>query len=348
MKSFKQYTKEKKKKPSILSWDSSHAEIRSEPVKKKPDVLSWDSSFAEIRGKKSIKEAIADPPYYNPDDEKFNDPYKYPRNSKNNGYGAGYDADFHDHPDVKPEGLSDIHKGSILHYTSTGSKDPDAGYASSANINGYLRNKLGNKSVGVYMHDPKRTHRAVQNLSSAFTPENTNIKPIKTWGAVPREIGEKLMNSGRGSDHHLAGFTSTSSSKRVASNFSDLYANNERKQDKYNGIRHPEANDDQDVQVHHIVRYHIKPDAGLSAVHHTKYDENEVILHHGARVTYLGTEHHDELEDSQLDRQYNDGKAILKKYHIHHVMVHPDHKKLEEYGEYDHPTHINPSHHPEI
>jgi hypothetical protein len=268
MKSFKEYSEAKKKVP----------------------FLSWDSGFSEVREKKVT--------------ENWHGLPQKQDSTGNNKFGQNYDAGFHDHPDVKPRNVSDDHARAILRYTTT-SSNGERGHASSGNMNAYLRNKAGDKTQRIlHDHDPKKVHDSIKTLSSAFTKENTNKKAIHTYGGVPAHIGEKLEKSEKGSEHHLAGFTSTSSAQRTAKHFAHTY----------NGF--------DPKKVKHVIHYHVKPGAGLSAVHHTDYNENEVILHHGAKLKYSHTTVHKGTE--------GEGDT-----HVHHVVVGSKHKKIEDYGDYE-------------
>jgi hypothetical protein len=295
MKSFKDYNKEKEsKKIPTLSWDSSFAEQRPKG-KKRESVLSWDSAFADVRDKKPIKEAK----------EKFNldTSYKSHESQGFNKVGCSYDENFHGHSQVKPQSLTKEHENAIRHYSEDSSGNDEHGHASSGNMNAWLRNKEGDGKQNIRgKHDPKNVEKSVKKLSSAFTRENTNRKPLTTYGGVPEHIGNKLENSGKGAEHHLAGFTSTSSSVRTAKHFARTY------------------NGRDNSKVHHIVKYDVKPHAGLSIAGHSTYPENEVMLHHGAKVKYSHTTEHDDGEDGTIK--------------VHHVTVSPRHKKLSEYGEY--------------
>jgi hypothetical protein len=277
MKKFKDFIKnikENNEKLNVLSWDG-HEFIRDK-IKNKPNVLSWDG-HEFIRDKiKPIKESQA----LSDDD---------------------YDHEFHDHPDIKANHLSDDQKAHIKNYSfmPTGSS---LGHSSSKNINGYLRNKEGDKDSKILHHKKEDVHAAVKNLSSCFTPENTNKREIVVHSGVPEHIGKTLKQSGKGSQHHIAGFTSTSSTREVALNvFAKQY--------------------DIPKKEHHIIKYRVEPGAGLSIAPHSKFPgEDEVLLHHGAKITYHGT----------ISKKQPDGSIV----HEHHATVHNEHKPLEHYGEY--------------
>jgi hypothetical protein len=271
---------------------------------KQTNFLSWPSSFRE--NEQSISEEIV---HHDPDPQSFTNwntkGYEESlENVKKNDNGGTYDRNFHDHEDVKPRNLSDEHKKSIARYTSTPSSNKE-GHGSSGNMNSYLRNSAGDKTQGIkHGHHEGDVEDSINKFSSAFTPENTNKKEITTYGAVPHHIGMQLQNSKKGDSRHFAGFTSTSSVRNVAHEFT------------YSPTT-------ESGNVAHIVKYKVKPGAGLSTAHHSEYDENEVTLNHGARIEYSHTR----------TMPSRSGKIM----HIHTVTVHPDHKPLEEYGEYNPP-----------
>ena len=205
MKTFKQYLSENEQ---VLSWDSGNAEGR-------PSILSWDSGNAEVRSE-SIAEEVES--ITSSDSWAFD--REPDRKDKRNSKGGIYNSTIHDHEEVRPKKL--VHAASIQHYTSSPSGSV-TGHGSSKNVNGYLRNCLGDKSVHVESHNPREVHKSVEKLSSNFTPANTNRKAITTYSGVPAHIGEKLESSKKGAIHHLAGFTSTSTSKRVADEFATVH-----------------------------------------------------------------------------------------------------------------------------
>jgi hypothetical protein len=282
-------------KESYLNYDGSFAAIRNN---KKESILSWPSSHAEIRSgnkhsKKSIKESIVPPPT----DDVLQHTHKI---ITTDGY-RSFD-EIHDHPDIRPQKLSQEHLDSIKDYSQTKSEDPD-GDGSSKNLNGYLRNRLSN--------DPKTPHKVThqhpedvefraKQLMSAFTPENTNRKPVQVFSGIPPSIGNKLRQSSVGAKHLLAGFTSTSTSRETARGF---------------GVDHARA-EDENIEHPHIMVCHVEPGAGLSIAKHSTFSENEILLHPGAHVTYRGSEFNHEG------------------IHLHHVTIHNTHKPLDEYPEY--------------
>lgn len=296
MKTFLQYLQEQK---SVLSWASSHAENRW-------SILSWDSGFAECRNQDITEEVTGQTEIHGWDNREDS-----VRGKKTNSKKAVYDADIHDHPDVKPQKLN---KKSVTDYTGVESEKTPG---SSKNINGYLRNKLGDKDSKVLGHPPEAVHKAVKKLSSNFTPENTNRKELTTYSGVPHKIGEKLESSKKGDIHHLAGFTSTSTERSTAVDFANIRTNS--KNPKVWGVRH-------------VVRFHVKPGAGLSVAPNSEHPENEVLLHHGARTEYSHTEINTGRSSATRPN------SPVYETHIHHVIVHPDHLDLEKhYGSYDHP-----------
>lgn len=297
MKKFKDI---RKKSPSMLGWGSSHAEQRK---KKHLPMLSWDSSFAERRNKKkALKEAA--PVVSN----------------KKTAIGKHEMMGIEEHPDAAlPHTLSKEHEKAIVKYTSESSSGNE-GHASSGNMNAYLRNRAGDKTqkiIGKGTH-PK-VKEAVHRLSSAFTPENTNKKPIVTFSGVPKHIGEHFLKAEKGSQHALAGFTSTSTDHGHAIEFAHSY--------NY-GLS----------KTIHMIRFYVHKGAGLSTSYvkpenpkfspheHelNSFGEKEVILNHGAHVTYHGTEK-TKLEGSNV--------------FVHHLEVHPHRTELHEYpSEYEHPA----------
>lgn len=210
--------------------------------------------------------------------------------------------EIHDHPDIKPQKLTAEHKKAIRHYTHVSGSSKDD---SSGNMNSYLRNRSGDKTAHsrVWMtkyNDRENAHKeAIKKLSSAFTHENTNKAHITTYGGIPSSVGDRLEKAKKDSKHMLAGFTSTSTKRRTAHHFAKDY-------DAVEQTGH-----------HHIVKYNVEPHAGLSVVHHSGYSENEIMIHHGAHVTYHGTDIH----------KHPDGTTT----HVHHMTVHSTHTKLEDY-----------------
>jgi hypothetical protein len=294
MKTFKQYIKVKKQVKFLDA--HSFTELRE---KKKPVKFLDTHSFAELRSSnKKVNETT---------DYSFLDPESKP---------LGY-SKLHDDAEVKPLGLTKEHSDALKNYTSTRYYNPKSGHASSANMNEYLRNRAGISGVhSVLYHQPEVVEASVKKLASAFTPANTNKKEVTGYGAVPSSVGETLEKSNKGDIHHFAGFTSLSAShneedaKRIAKDFARRYQN---------------AIPGENGKDRHIIKYHLKPGTGISAVKHTEYDhENEMVLPYGAKVEYS----HTEVEQPN---------QILRKVpalRIHHVIVHPDSMPLEQYGKY--------------
>lgn len=218
-----------------------------------------------------------------------------------------YDKQFHDSSDMAPEQLSRAHITALQHYTSVASSEKH-GYASSGNINAYLRNRSGEKENNIVgLHRPEKVLSAVRALSSAFMPRNTNRKTITTYGAVPPLVGNKIGNYTIGKTHSVPGFISTTSDPLVADAFCH----------KYHG--ESPANS----RVDHVVVYNIAPGAALSVARHSNYPEDEVLIHHGALITRTKTEHKTRRNGMEL--------------HIHHFDVSPTHVSLDNYGKYEHP-----------
>lgn len=219
------------------------------------------------------------------------------------GHGGDYDSSFHNHPDIKPQALTSGHIQSIGAYTAPYGHDH-----SSYNVNNLLRNMSGDKTVGVEEHDPGKVLDGVKALSAAFTPENTNRKEVRVHCGIPEHIGKSLL---RGVQHHIAGFLSTSSEHKVAQDFAKQYA-----------IERAKPNTPPDT---HVLTLKAQPGSILSVAHHSYYQkENEALAHHGARISGVKST---TQPNSYGGTQYN-----------YEAILHADHKPLEEYGSYDHPS----------
>lgn len=308
MKSFKEYHKDKEGE-SILSYPSSFREVNPE----KESILSWDSSFREVKPDPKKTSQVSEAAIKKGKSFEWADTtlMDAEHHTGFNNQDASYNVKWHHHPDNSPLALSSSHRDAIRDYVQTPSENTSRGHASSANMNGYLRNLSGEKNQGIKGgHDSKNVVGAIKRFSGAFTPENTNKKPITTYGGVPEHIGRKLATSKIGSKHTLSGFTSTSLSKATGKSYGESYK-------EYEGPGRRE-------RATHVIQYHVEPGAGLSTAPHSKYSENEVTLHHGAHTTYNGSERH---------RDEN-GQPLI----VHHVTVHNTHKPLEDYqGTYNHP-----------
>lgn len=281
MKTFKNYLLNKNN--FILSWDSGHAEQRDENITEEVT----NTTHEEVWGKHVVH-----------------------KNNKYNKRDGCYNGDIHDHPDVKPKGLTN--RDSVIHYAETPS-DHYNGHGSSKNINGYLRNRMGDKKVGIIEHQTESVLDSVKKLSSNFTPENVNRKELTSYSGVPEHIGKKLEASKSGDIHHLAGFTSTSTAPHTAVHF----AKNA-------------AMETDNPHIHHIIKFTVQSGAGMSIAHESSFGENEILLHHGAKTTYSHTEINHGRSDNLPD-------APKVETHIHHVTVHPEHKNLDDYGSYNAP-----------
>lgn len=308
MKTFKEFLAEAK--PPYNKWRSKGLSWDRSP-------LFFDSSFGEHHNRSMFESMI----YVDESDVSksinwfdADHPNKHLHHeSIDNEHGVQYNAGIHGHEDYHSRKLTSEERRSVLSYTSAKAHSMN-GHAASQNMNGMLRNMSGDKKSAVLGQDPNDVKDSIKKLSSAFRPETTNRKPVTTWGGVPAHIGEQLMNSGQGSQHHIPGFTSTSTSKSVAYKFAFGY-----------NLRKAKTSND----PVHIIQYHLKPGTGLSAAEHSPYDENEFILHHGAKIEYHGSEN--------VTHQENDGDGQMHLI-IHHVTVHPEHKSFHEYGEYHHPN----------
>lgn len=208
-----------------------------------------------------------------------------------------YHHAIHTHPEVGPTVVRDNDRQAIDRYTGS----------YSATINGYLRYRAGDRSYGQHPGNGERVHKdteeKIKNLSNVFSKGNTNRIPMHTWSGVPAHVGTDLMNSSIGSYHHIAGFTSTSTHKSTANSFA---------------VGHAGSGDSD----RHIIHYKVQKGAGLSVAAHSAYDENEVILHHGAQIKYRGTTVYHPKDDSTLSH----------KVHVHHVTVYPKSLPLSKYG----------------
>lgn len=226
-----------------------------------------------------------------------NEVYKHSAIPKVRNEHGVYHHAIHNHPDVGPTVVTDSDREAIDRYTGS----------YSGIINGYLRYRAGDRSYGQHPGNGERAHKQteehIKNLSNVFSRGNTNRIPIHTWSGVPAHVGTDLMNSSIGSYHHIAGFTSTSTHKSTANSFAVGHAGSA-------------AND------RHVIHYKVQKGAGLSVAGHSSYDENEVILHHGAQIKYHGTTVY----------HPSDGSPSVHKVHVHHVTVYPKSLPLSKYG----------------
>lgn len=210
----------------------------------------------------------------------------YPRKHGDAGYVAGSGKRWqqvHDLPTVKPRKEGSLFKSRVGRYTD-----------SSETIN----RELASKADG-WMYTPitKSTLSKANGMSKAFTKDTTNQTPLVTYSGVSKSLGDKLGAASNGSFHHLAAFTSTSTDKRTAHSFATK---------KVWGETHP-----------HIIRFHLKPGTGLSAAHHSVYNENEVILDKGTKI---------EKVKSELKPLSHGGKVW-----VHHVVAHPEKLPVDQY-----------------
>lgn len=197
-----------------------------------------------------------------------------------------YDS-IHDHPDVEPKNLSQKQIDAIKIHTEE-----------SRDYNNYLDKK--HKDITYAPHSENSYVDHIKTLSSAFNPENTNKKPIISYSSIPERIGNVFLNSPKNSKHTIARFTSTSTNKNIALNF---------------GVTRQRPHDD----AIHLLKLHNQPGAALSVPKYSHLStEDELLLNHGAHVTY-------HYSKSEKHPEY--GKIIT-----HFVTVHPTHTPLEEYG----------------
>lgn len=205
---------------------------------------------------------------------------KHTNTISNAEIGQLYD-DIHDHPDITPQNLSDEHKSAIGTYSFDSGK---------------MNNYLDSSDID---HD-KKIHEQINRTASIFTRENTNRKPIITYSGIPTDTGKKLMGFDYGTKHTITRFTSTSTSPLKALNFAKIHAKNPEKE-------------------LHLLQLYNDPGASVSIAKHSQIpDEDEVLLNHGAHVTYLYTTKH---------KHPNNSTTIF----IHHVKTHNTHTPLEEY-----------------
>ena len=202
--------------------------------------------------------------------------------NKTSDTGQLYD-DIHDHPDITPQNITSEHKSAIGNYSFD-----------SANMNNYL------DSVHTDRNNNKKLHEQINKTASIFTRENTNRKPILTYSGIPTDIGKKMMGFDNGTKHTITRFTSTSTSALKALNFAKTHAKNPEKE-------------------LHLMQLYNDPGASVSLAKHSEIpDEDEILLNHGAHVTYLYTTKH---------KHPNNPTTIF----IHHVKIHNTHTPLEEY-----------------
>ena len=257
-------------KISWLSWPSSHTEIKLLKHKKSADVVAEE--------RKPTPDSI-----------------------------------IHSHEDVAPQEVTTDHKKAFKLY----GYDPTAGHyiaqksehRTSSNINGYLRNKAGDKNETSFEdYGDENMNSAVNALSSAFQSiNNTNRIPMTVYSGIPPRIGRKLMKDGKGSHHLLAGFTSTSTNLDIASVFA--------------GECGRRAEDGR--QEFHTLHITLQPHAGISIRPYTgKSHEHEVLVNHGSKLVYDRSD----VKNTSWSVSYT-----------HHVTVYPQHLALDQYPEgYEH------------
>jgi len=210
----------------------------------------------------------------------------FPRTNGDGGYVTGSLKrwqNVHDLPTVKPRKEGALLKSRLQKYTD-----------SSEHINRGLYHKADG-----WMHTPmsKSTISKANGMSRSFTKDTTNQTPLVTYSGVSKDLGDKLRDVPNGSFHHLATFTSTTTDKRMAHSFAAK---------KVWGDTHA-----------HVIRFHLKPGTGLSAVQHSHYNENEVLLDKGTKIEKIKTE---------LKPTSHGGKVW-----VHHVVAHPEKLPLDQY-----------------
>lgn len=237
-----------------------------EEDEKKINWLDWDASR---RNRSNLTEVINIWDTWN-DSLKLNQTH-----IKTNKHGHQYDSYFHDNPDIMPKD----HDQQILPLEYYSDYKPKVSSASSESINTSLR-KIANPQNPLLLQSnngksitklSSTQKNAINNLKNTFTPENTNRIPIQVYAGIPKHIGEKLENSKIGSFHYNPGFQSASSDPRIARNFGSEYF---------------ETNPNS--EFYRVIHYYAHPGIARSIAHHSHFAENEVLIHHGAKMEYQG------------------------------------------------------------
>ncbi len=299
MKTFKTYLKNPPAPATMLSWPSSLGELR-EAVK----TLSWASTYGEHRGPQKplqrelhdtalrIKEEASDAPHIGA--WKLEDERNPPKS--------------HDHPDLATN-ISKKQRHTVRKFTSGGEHNvtehdvsEEHPHATAKSINTYLRNRSGDTKralQGISHHD---VHEAAHEFSKLYTPENTNKTKLDAYCGVPAHIGKRMMNHDGKTPMHMGGFVSTSLERRVAHDYAS----------------HDHYKSGEDT---HVVHFHAEPGTWMSVAKHSAYpDENEGVIHHGARIEHLGSVKHSDYKG--------------KTHWVHNVKVHKDFKPIDDYGPY--------------
>lgn len=198
----------------------------------------------------------------------------------------------HQHPDIKPNNFTQANINSLFHFTDT---------HNSRKINKYLE-KLHNNKKTKDSNETELRYR-INEISSVFSPENTNRKSIITYSGIPKYVGEKLLKSENNSKHTFPRFISTTTTLKKAMDFADYHANSNK--DGY-----------------HVLKLYNKPGSALSMVRTTYYpNENEFLINKGSHIHYHYT-----------TKEKIPWKGKNKTTYIHHVTVENTNTPISEYG----------------
>lgn len=225
-----------------------------------------------------------------------------------------YAIDIHDHPKIRPRSISIKGSAAIERYTGHGS----------VGLNNYLHRLAANTNE---REDPGR-HSLAQDLMSMYTPQNTNRRDVRTYAGIPTSVGEQLAKSKKGSQFHLPAFTSTTTCRYKAHEFANKaakIAESNFKPDYDEDLEYSKTRAD-----NHIIHFNVlaptreqDSGSGLSILAHAiAADENEILIHPGAKITYKGT-------TSYRNREGENDNVV----HVHQVDVHPlrEAKPLSKY-----------------
>ncbi len=293
MKSFKEFSNKKK-----ISWLSipSFAETRHlQKDSKKTSWLNFDGSFAAVRNKKLQEEV---------DWENFTGKFHKSSNTKpTSNKLANYDKHL-DSEHIKPDDSENWEHPDFLRHYSSAESNSSNGHRSSSNINNHLRHLTGqpvaeggeNTQGIVGRHSPEKVKQAIKDLSATFHEKSTNREAIKVYSGVPRHIGKQIESAGKGSEHRNAGFLSTTTEQAAAKDFGKSYHSKHYIYD--------------DSEPYHVLQIHAHPGSVRSVAQYSPYNEHEMLIHHGTKLTYS---HTTEGTDS-----------VGHKFKVHHLEAHPD------------------------
>lgn len=241
----------------------------------------YKSSFAEIRdNKKKRLDTTANSGEVLATEKK--EILKHTGTATKNPRGFAVDS-VHSHPDIKPTALSDIHIKAIKNYTTSPRENfsdftPTPGHNSRA-MNSYLRDgEAGNRKPSYEGQNYDTIRTGIRNLTSAFTPENTNRAPIHVFTGVPASIGRGIASSNALSTHKMPGFTSYTTDKNKAIDFAEIH--------------NEEAKEDLD-EPRHVIKVMARPSTLLSAAYHSHASdsENELIAKPGSFLMYHSSDY---------------------------------------------------------